>query len=81
MSTYYYLACDTHSIRSSIVGGRSFPHRWWADPDHGALADFMEDHAECEPSPRLVSEYRLGFYEYAEQISAHETAHKHREAA
>lgn len=64
MSTYYYLACDAHKAVSGVIGGRSFPDRWWSE-DGDALADFLEAHARCEQSPVLVSEHdeRLSDYE------------------
>ena len=55
MSTWYYLVCDRHKVYSHILGGRSFPDRWWMQEDrNGALADFLEAHNACKPV--LVSE-------------------------
>ena len=63
MSTYYYLVCDIHRAASEVIGGRSFPNRWWAN-DEGELEAFLELHAGCEPRPQLVSEHDDRAYEY-----------------
>lgn len=55
MSTYYYAACDAHRVVSEVLGGRSFPDRWWQN-DGNELANFLREHAECKPAPRIVSE-------------------------
>lgn len=56
MSTWYYLVCDCHRVHSGILGGRSFPARWWMQPDdHGRLAAFLEAHHDCKPV--LLSEH------------------------
>lgn len=55
MSTYYYLVCDAHRVMSGVIGGRSFPDRWWGEDDR--VAPFLREHAECLPNPRLVSEH------------------------
>lgn len=65
MSTYYYLVCDGHKIVSDVIGGRSFPDRWWQN-DGGELPIFLREHGNCEPPPRLVSEHEDVVYEYTE---------------
>lgn len=56
MSTYYYLACDKHKAASDVIGGRSFPDRWWSN-DEGELEAFLGAHADCEPRSQLISEH------------------------
>lgn len=69
MSTYYHAICTTHRAASGVIGGRSFPDRWWQD-DGRELADFLEAHAECRPEPLIVNEHdsRLDDYEYVEAL-------------
>lgn len=56
MSIFYYLACDRCTVVSRVIGGRSFPDRWWSN-DEGELEAFLQDHASCAPNPVLVSEH------------------------
>jgi hypothetical protein len=68
MSTFYYLICDRHRAHSRVIGGRSFPHRWWSN-DGRELEDFLEAHADCKPYPYLVSEHNDRTLEYDEMKS------------
>jgi len=63
MSTFYYLICDSHRVQSRVIGGRSFPHRWWSNDD-GELEQFLETHGDCHPNPVLVSEHDSRTDEY-----------------
>lgn len=65
MSTYYYAVCDKHRIVSDVIGGRSFPARWWSN-DGGELEAFLEAHAGCEPRPRIISEHDPESDDYTE---------------
>jgi hypothetical protein len=69
MSTYYYAVCDTHRVVSRILGGRSFPERWWAN-DEGELEHFLREHGDCKPNPQIVSEHDDRTLDYAEQEPA-----------
>lgn len=55
MSTWYYAVCDKHKAVSRIIGGRSYPQRWWSN-DGGELEDFLQAHADCSPCPQIVNE-------------------------
>lgn len=46
MSTFYYAVCDAHRAVSDVIGGRSFPDRWWQN-DAGELAAFLRAHGGC----------------------------------
>jgi hypothetical protein len=65
LSTYYYLACDRHKVVSRVIGGRSFPHRWWSN-DEGELETFLEAHGDCKPLPVLISEHDARADDYTE---------------
>ena len=54
MSTYYYAICDEHRAVSDVIGGRSFPDRWWQN-DGDELAAFLEAHNACRME--IVSEH------------------------
>lgn len=56
MSTFYYLVCDEHKAISRVIGGRSFPARWWSN-DEGELEEFLDAHGDCDPNPVLISEH------------------------
>jgi hypothetical protein len=71
MSTYYYLVCDQHKAVSQVIGGRSFPHRWWSN-DGGEIESFLAEHADCKPNPQLVSEHDGRTDDYAEVPAAEE---------
>jgi hypothetical protein len=65
VSTYYYLVCEEHKVVSEVIGGRSFPARWWSN-DNGELERFLEAHGDCKPAPLLLNEYDDRTFEYPE---------------
>lgn len=69
MSTFYYAVCDKHRVHSWVLGGRSFPDRWWSN-DEGELEDFLREHGDCKPAPQIVSEHDERTDDYAEQSRA-----------
>lgn len=54
MSTYYFLICDHHRAVSGVIGGRSFPDRWWTEPNID-IGSFLCAHEGCEA--RVASEH------------------------
>lgn len=65
MSTWYFLACDSHRARTDIIVGRSLGAGFWADnPD--SLVAFVAAHSGCKPNPYLVSEHSDVFTDYEE---------------
>lgn len=67
MSTYYHAVCDQHRVVSRVLGGRSYPARWWSN-NEGELADFLEVHGDCKPAPQIVSEYDDRTIDYTELV-------------
>lgn len=78
MSTFYYLACDKHKVVSRVIGGRSFPHRWWSN-DEGELEAFLEAHGDCKPNPVLVSEHDDARMDY-EELSVRDANVTHKDS-
>lgn len=73
MSTYYYAICTKHEVSSRILGGRSFPNRWWSN-DGGELEQFLEIHGDCKPPPLIVSEHDERTLDYAQMPDEEEDA-------
>lgn len=65
MSTYYLAVCDEHRVVSRVLGGRSFPGRWWRN-DNGELEQFLREHGDCDPPPQIISEHDDRNVDYAE---------------